>query len=106
MARALPTTKAQVSGHKFLLRRLEHGLVFGDIRMIHDPLKRRRRGRRFWRKFVAATRNCDRRSSRFSLTPRWPACSISSGTRALVLSDTQRGRGSGHRPRAALRQCV
>lgn len=43
MARALPTTKAQVSGHKFLLRRLEHGLVFGDIRMIHDPLKRRRR---------------------------------------------------------------
>lgn len=43
MARALPTTKAQVSGHKFLVRRLEHGLVFGDIRMIHDPLKRRRR---------------------------------------------------------------
>ena len=43
MARALPTTKAQVSGHKFLLRRLEHGLVFGDIRMIHDPLKRRQR---------------------------------------------------------------
>ncbi|AKE40605.1 Type VII secretion system protein eccB1 [Corynebacterium kutscheri] len=38
-----PTTKAQVSGHKFLVRRLEHGLVFGDIRMIHDPLQRRLR---------------------------------------------------------------
>ncbi|MDO5031277.1 type VII secretion protein EccB [Corynebacterium sp.] len=43
MARALPTTKAQVSGHKFLVRRVEHGLVFGDIRMIHDPLATRRR---------------------------------------------------------------
>ncbi len=38
-----PTTKAQVSGHKFLARRIEHGLVFGDIRMIHDPLAKRRR---------------------------------------------------------------
>lgn len=39
----LPTSRAQVSGHRFLLRRLEHGLVLGDIRMIHDPLSRRRR---------------------------------------------------------------
>lgn len=43
MARPLPTTKAQVSGHKFLRRRVEHGLVLGDIRMIHDPLARRRK---------------------------------------------------------------
>ncbi|MBP3088646.1 type VII secretion protein EccB [Corynebacterium sp. sy017] len=38
-----PTTKAQLSGHKFLKRRIEHGLALGDIRMIHDPLARRRR---------------------------------------------------------------
>lgn len=38
-----PTTRAQVSGHRFLHRRVEHGLVFGDIRMIHDPLATRRR---------------------------------------------------------------
>ena len=46
MARPLPTTKAQVSGHKFLRRRVEHGLVLGDIRMIHDPLARRRKALR------------------------------------------------------------
>lgn len=40
----LPTTRAQVSGHRFLRRRVEHGLVFGDIRMIHDPLRARARG--------------------------------------------------------------
>ncbi|WP_257181046.1 type VII secretion protein EccB [Corynebacterium cystitidis] len=39
----LPTTKAQVSGHRFLRRRVEHGLLYGDIRMIHDPLTARRR---------------------------------------------------------------
>ena len=39
----LPTTKAQVSGHRFLVRRVEHGLVLGDIRMLHDPLGARRR---------------------------------------------------------------
>ncbi|BAU94969.1 hypothetical protein N24_0707 [Corynebacterium suranareeae] len=39
----MPTTSAQVSGHKFLVRRIEHGLVMGDVRMIHDPLSRRRR---------------------------------------------------------------
>ncbi len=38
-----PTTKAQVSGHKFLLRRMEHGLILGDIRMIHDPFAKRQR---------------------------------------------------------------
>ncbi|MCZ9309367.1 type VII secretion protein EccB [Corynebacterium uberis] len=38
-----PTTRAQVTGHRFLVRRVHHGLVFGDIRMIHDPLARRRR---------------------------------------------------------------
>ncbi|MDN6098996.1 type VII secretion protein EccB [Corynebacterium flavescens] len=43
MARPLPTTKAQVSGHRFLLRRIEHGLVLGDIRMLHDPLVSRQR---------------------------------------------------------------
>ncbi|WP_460490750.1 type VII secretion protein EccB, partial [Corynebacterium nasicanis] len=39
----LPTTRAQVTGHRFLRRRVEHGLVFGDIRMIHDPLAARSR---------------------------------------------------------------
>ena len=42
-----PTTKAQISGHKFLTRRLEHGLVLGDIRMIHDPLATRNRAHIF-----------------------------------------------------------
>lgn len=43
----MPTTSAQVSGHKFLVRRVEHGLVLGDVRMIHDPLSRRRRALTF-----------------------------------------------------------
>lgn len=43
----MPTTSAQVSGHKFLVRRIEHGLVLGDVRMIHDPLSRRRRALTF-----------------------------------------------------------
>lgn len=43
MSRFAPTTKAQVSGHKFLVRRMQHALVLGDIRMIHDPLAARRR---------------------------------------------------------------
>ncbi|MDU0478726.1 type VII secretion protein EccB [Staphylococcus chromogenes] len=43
----LPTTKAQVSGHKFLMRRVEHGVVLGDIRMISDPLGARRRATLF-----------------------------------------------------------
>lgn len=38
-----PTTKAQVTGHRFLKRRVEHGLVLGDTRLIYDPLQRRRR---------------------------------------------------------------
>ncbi|MDO4631906.1 MAG: type VII secretion protein EccB [Corynebacterium sp.] len=42
-----PTTKAQVSGHRFLTRRIEHGLVLGDIRMIHDPLASRKRAQTF-----------------------------------------------------------
>ena len=41
--RLLPTTRAQVSGHRFMRRRVEHGLIFGDIRMIHDPLASRQR---------------------------------------------------------------
>ena len=36
MAKLLPTTKTQVSGHRFMRRRVEHGIVFGDVRMIHD----------------------------------------------------------------------
>lgn len=43
MAKLLPTTKTQVSGHRFMRRRVEHGLLFGDVRMIHDPLGSRRR---------------------------------------------------------------
>ncbi len=38
-----PTTKPQVSGYKFLVRRAEHALIFADARMIHDPLARLRR---------------------------------------------------------------
>lgn len=41
--RLLPTTKVQVSGYRFMRRRVEHGIVFGDVRMIHDPLATRRR---------------------------------------------------------------
>ena len=43
MSKILPTTKAQVSGHKFPVRRMQHALVLGDISMIHDPLAARRR---------------------------------------------------------------
>lgn len=53
MAKLLPTTRAQVSGHKFMRRRMEHGLIFGDIRMIHDPLAARRRATIFGTAAVA-----------------------------------------------------
>lgn len=44
MARGFtPTSAAQVSGHKFLERRVEHALVTGDTRMISDPLELRSR---------------------------------------------------------------
>jgi type VII secretion protein EccB len=33
------TTRAQVNGHRFLTRRLEHALIRGDSRMIHDPMR-------------------------------------------------------------------
>lgn len=33
------TTRAQVNGHRFLLRRLEHALIRRDSRMIHDPMR-------------------------------------------------------------------
>ncbi|WP_151528907.1 MULTISPECIES: type VII secretion protein EccB [Corynebacterium] len=42
-----PTTQAQVSGYKFLLRRAELGAVMGDIRMIHDPLGARNKALAF-----------------------------------------------------------
>ncbi|KPJ24967.1 hypothetical protein AOT31_02340 [Corynebacterium ulcerans] len=42
-----PATKAQVSGHRFLVRRIELGLLLGDVRMIHDPLGRLRRALAF-----------------------------------------------------------
>ncbi|AZA14279.1 ESX-1 secretion system protein eccB1 [Corynebacterium choanae] len=41
MGYELLTTKAQVTGYRFLRRRVHHGLVLGDIRMIHDPIARR-----------------------------------------------------------------
>lgn len=34
-----PTTRLQVSGHRFLARRMVHALVRGDTRMIDDPLR-------------------------------------------------------------------
>lgn len=33
------TTRAQVNGYRFLIRRLEHALIRGDARMIHDPMR-------------------------------------------------------------------
>lgn len=33
------TTRAQVNGYRFLLRRLQHALIRGDSRMIHDPMR-------------------------------------------------------------------
>lgn len=38
-----PTTPAQVSGHRFLVRRVEHALVRADAKMLHDPLRTRGR---------------------------------------------------------------
>jgi type VII secretion protein EccB len=32
-----PTTRLHVSGYRFLLRRMEHALVRGDVRMLDDP---------------------------------------------------------------------
>jgi type VII secretion protein EccB len=34
-----PTTRLQVSGYRFLLRRMEHALLRGDIRMLDDPMR-------------------------------------------------------------------
>jgi type VII secretion protein EccB len=34
-----PTTRLQVSGYRFLVRRMEHALVRGDVRMLDDPLR-------------------------------------------------------------------
>lgn len=33
------TTKQQVNGYRFLLRRLEHALMRHDVRMLHDPMR-------------------------------------------------------------------
>lgn len=33
------TTRAQVNGYRFLVRRLEHALIRADSRMIHDPMR-------------------------------------------------------------------
>ncbi|WP_227984290.1 type VII secretion protein EccB [Nocardia spumae] len=33
------TTRAQVNGYRFLLKRYEHALVRRDIRMLHDPMR-------------------------------------------------------------------
>ncbi|BBY79901.1 type VII secretion protein EccB [Mycolicibacterium pulveris] len=34
-----PTTRLQLSGHRFLVRRMTHALVRGDVRMLDDPLR-------------------------------------------------------------------
>ena len=39
------TTRAQVSGYRFLLQRAEHALVRRDARMLHDPMRAQRRSR-------------------------------------------------------------
>ncbi|WP_068056995.1 type VII secretion protein EccB [Nocardia xishanensis] len=33
------TTKAQVNGYRFLLKRYEHALIRRDVRMLHDPMR-------------------------------------------------------------------
>ena len=33
------TTRQQVNGYRFLLRRLEHALIRRDVRMLHDPMR-------------------------------------------------------------------
>lgn len=33
------TTRAQVNGYRFLLKRYEHALVRRDVRMLHDPMR-------------------------------------------------------------------
>ncbi|MEU7764890.1 type VII secretion protein EccB [Nocardia sp. NPDC049190] len=33
------TTRAQVNGYRFLLRRYEHALIRRDVRMLHDPMR-------------------------------------------------------------------
>lgn len=38
-----PTTPAQIDGHRFLMRRIEHALVRADAKMLHDPLRTRNR---------------------------------------------------------------
>ncbi|GAA4483588.1 type VII secretion protein EccB [Rhodococcus olei] len=40
---AQPTTRWQVSGYRFLLRRMEHALVRRDVRMLHDPMRNQSR---------------------------------------------------------------
>ncbi|WP_072687340.1 type VII secretion protein EccB [Rhodococcus marinonascens] len=34
-----PTTRWQVNGYRFLIRRMEHALVRRDVRMLHDPMR-------------------------------------------------------------------
>src|SRR5215213_9602545 len=34
-----PTTRLQVSGYRFLVRRMEHALLRGDVSMLHDPVR-------------------------------------------------------------------
>src|SRR3954471_6944369 len=36
---ARQSTRLHVSGYRFLLRRMEHALVRGDVRMLDDPLR-------------------------------------------------------------------
>lgn len=38
-----PTTPAQISGHRFLYRRIEHALIRADSKMLHDPIQSRNR---------------------------------------------------------------
>lgn len=33
------TTKPQVNGYRFMIRRMEHALVRRDVRMLHDPMR-------------------------------------------------------------------
>ena len=39
MMAATPTTRWQVNGYRFFVRRMEHALVRRDVRMLHDPMR-------------------------------------------------------------------
>ncbi len=50
---AQPTTRWQVSGYRFLVRRMEHALVRKDVRMLSDPMRSQSRALGGYRRGVS-----------------------------------------------------